>query len=468
MFGKNSIIYLIGNISIRASSFLLIPLYINYLSVEDYGKLEIILVTIQILLIFMGFGIPSGIIRFYSENQKKNTLNELIGTSFFISIFSMLIIGIFFIIFSYFCLYDFLIKNKFGIIIIILTGLIASFESLVNYSISIFRAKNKAFLYTLYSFFTTLMIIIFSILFITILHWGLLGAINARFLGFFIIANIVTLKVINFSSLKVTRKKIIELFSYCFPIIFAASAWFILEASDKLYLANFVGMQEVGVYALGCKLTLILMTIVVVPFQLAYSPYIFSILDNIDVKRKMSQLFTYLIFTLIFLGHFIVVFSRPIINFIASYEFRNAYLITIFILPSVGSIGIIYWASVQLHITKKTKFIAYILIGSAIINLLLNYVLVPKYGWVGAVIATNLSFFIASVLFVLIGQINYWVPFEVKRLLLLIVILISLILIYLLTFKQNIFFCISINLSFLLFFLLILYLFKFFKSIPTF
>ena len=85
LFGKNTVIYAIGNIGLRAASFLLIPLYTHYLSVSDYGLLATLLITIHIMLIFMSMGMQTTLLCFTKEYDGNNKIKDLLGTSTFIN-----------------------------------------------------------------------------------------------------------------------------------------------------------------------------------------------------------------------------------------------------------------------------------------------------------------------------------------------------------------------------------------------
>ena len=92
LFGKNTIIYAIGNIGLRASAFLLIPLYTHYLSVKDYGLLATLQITIQIMLIVMSLGVRTGLVRFTREYEEIKLIKDLLGTSTFINFLGGIIV----------------------------------------------------------------------------------------------------------------------------------------------------------------------------------------------------------------------------------------------------------------------------------------------------------------------------------------------------------------------------------------
>jgi len=436
LFGKNAIIYAIGNVTLRASSFLLIPLYTHYLSVEDYGRLETLFVTIWILLIFMGLGMQSSVIRFYKENDDAGEISRLLGSSLTVVGIGIFTFSLVFVL-AFGSFFRGLFHREMGGILIILVCFAATAESLTSYFMAIERAKNNARKFASAAVSIAMLVVLLTILFLSLFKQGLPGALTARALGYTAIGSVLAFSVLRHTSFHFSKAKVWEVCTFGFPLIFVASGWFIMDASDRYFLAHFSGMNEVGIYALGYKLTFILLAIVVMPFQLAYGPFVFANMKHPDLKKTISRLFTYLVLTLVIVGYLIVLFSRDAIRLIAPEEFKSAYLVTICVVPVSAFSGIFYWASAQLQIVKKTHYIAIVIIGAALLNLLLNYLLIPRYGWFGAAIATNISFLFASGAVLVMGQINCPVKLEFRRLAIAALVLMILCLSYLSTNSIN-------------------------------
>src|SRR5881409_3495428 len=104
-FSKDAVIYATGNIGLRAASFLLIPCYTYSLSVSDYGLLATLLVTIQIMAVFMDLGTPKGFVRFAAECESQNLIGHLFSSSTLINIAGSLLVTAISILFllPFFC-----------------------------------------------------------------------------------------------------------------------------------------------------------------------------------------------------------------------------------------------------------------------------------------------------------------------------------------------------------------------------
>ena len=85
-FGRNAVIYAIGNIGLRAASFLIIPLYTHALTVEEFGLLVTLLTTMQFMIILMGLGSGMALLRFQNQYEGTSEEAELMGSAICINL----------------------------------------------------------------------------------------------------------------------------------------------------------------------------------------------------------------------------------------------------------------------------------------------------------------------------------------------------------------------------------------------
>ena len=357
---------------------------------------------------------PATIIRFYSEDKIKNDIVGLLGSSLGVVGIAILICLLLLVQFPVLFFFKTVIQTPFTVKMLIALPAIA--ECLTLVAMSVFRAQDQAAKFTLIAVCSSLFLIFFTWLLLPVLDQKLSGALIARGFAYGSIGLTMTYSLLRYNSLEFSIEKARAVFSFGFPLTFAAFGWFVLLSSDRYFLAYFSGMQQVGIYTLGCKLTILLLVLVVWPFELTYGPFIFSNMDHQTIRKMMSRLLTYLILSLIVVSYLIAFCSRDIIRIIAPNRYDSAYIVTISMLPATALQGIYYWSNAQLHITKMTTHIASIVGVAALFNLILDYLLIPKYGWLGAVLATSTSSLIAVGSTVVIGFFAFPVTLELRRL----------------------------------------------------
>ncbi|MGE5412519.1 MAG: lipopolysaccharide biosynthesis protein, partial [Clostridiales bacterium] len=158
-------VYSLGTILLRVSSFLLIPIYTHYLSISDYGLLSTLLMTIQLMVTIVDFGIRSAMMRFVSKFDSEHRLKELLGSLLSLNILGGVIVLIITVI---------LLRPVFGNILHInnvfsysmLTCFAAINQSLCINLISYYRARNKGFLFMIINLSALFLLIAGSIVFL--------------------------------------------------------------------------------------------------------------------------------------------------------------------------------------------------------------------------------------------------------------------------------------------------------------
>jgi O-antigen/teichoic acid export membrane protein len=410
-FGKNVVVYGFGDIALRFGQFLLVPIYTHYLTQGEYGLLITLFVTVEILVIFMGLQMAPTFMRYFQKYKKEAKLGYLLGTSL-----ALLLLGICIVVFIGYLItkigfvnfrYNQIIVDYFVIIV-----LLAGIRCIFMFVVSFFRAANEAIKFTLFNILCLVFVLIICSIALIKLHLGLKAVIISHTLGYGLSTFLILFFVLKRAIPKISFKIAPELLYFGLPLILSAAAWFILQLSDTYFLAHYRNFEEVAIYGLGYKIARFLPSLVVLPFQRAFGPYTFSILDRSDVRQKLGRIFFYLIISLLLGAISLAVASPFILKIIAPPQYALSYLVVLCILPVGFFLGVYYWASALIHIVRKTYIIGIIMALATVANLMLNYLLIPKYGWLGAAIATNISFFFASCIIFILGMNFYPVPIK--------------------------------------------------------
>ncbi len=237
-FSENTIIYSIGTIALRFTSFLLIPLYTHYLSKEHFGLLQTLLFTIQVLITINDVGMRSAIVRFFSDYETKNQLDKLIGSSISINLFA----GLFLLLIALMLpnsLFNNLFNTKTGTNIIFLTFLVGVTQTLSLTILSYFRVKDKAVTYMAISFASSIFLILSISIFLVFTDMGIEGILSAQIISYslmwFLTASWIAIK----EGLKVEYKNIVKLIQFGSPLILAMAGDLIISTIG-IYLLGFL------------------------------------------------------------------------------------------------------------------------------------------------------------------------------------------------------------------------------------
>jgi len=409
---KHSLIYSISNISLKVSGVILLPIYTSYFSVEEYGKLGLILITIIIISQSLILGQGLSLIRFNNSIEFKEKKRSILFT------LTMLVAGIVLIFIAFGNIFINQLSSLFGdagiyksylTIAIIIIALI----TINNLFLSKIRADENSLRYTLSSLIKIMLIIVLSIYLIVHIKLGIESVLYAQLAGEASQLLFVLPYILKQSKVKFEYDIIKPSLNYGVPLIFSAMAINFLNGSDKYILKFLTNYTELGLYELGYKVAGIINMFVILPFALTLLPLAFRIYKTIDDKKYYSKLKTYVAFLFIWFGFSLAVYSKEIVLLFAQNpSYYPAYTVIPLIILSYVLYGISMISSLGMYLTGKNYFVAIVTIVCAGINIGLNFWLIPLYGMMGAALNTVISFAILDILSVIASNKYYKIPYQ--------------------------------------------------------
>ena len=402
LFGKNTAIYAIGNVGLKAASFLLVPLYAHSLTLTDYGLLATLLITIQIILIFMSMGMRPSLIRFTQEYLDNKQVGALLGTTLLVNVVAGLCITAVMVSFLLPFLQAVLHTND-VLIYAILACAAALVQSLSLHIMSYYRARHQATKYMIVGISSALILFITSFIALRIYHLSIIGALCAYILTHTIIFFYIALEVLLKNGMWISLSMIPRLARFGIPLVFSMTGGAVLVESSIYFLSYFHNLETVAIYSLGFKLAQLLVITIILPFQLAFQPYVFSNLKSSNIGSQISRIFIYFLLAVTFMSFMIILGSHIILPYIAPPEYAQAFSVLLLLLPLSAFIGIHYFNETLLSAVEKTHIIGFTMSICVIFCLALNYLLIPSLSWHGAAFVSSVSFFSVALTLFLIG-----------------------------------------------------------------
>jgi len=187
-----------------------------------------------------------------------------------------------------------------------------------------------------------------------------------------------------------------KLFDYTKWMALGGTAVYFLNWGDNLILRQFVSMKEIGVYNLGYQFfkgTVMLMAIV----RLYFLPFIAQHIDNKEkienylfVKRRKLMVLGAMILSLLFL------FMPAVTELLYETQYEDAALV--FRILTFGAVCALYFMFYDPIFDSLEKYhvIQIMTVICVIVNLCLDYILVRRIGFIGAAVATSVSYFLLA------------------------------------------------------------------------
>ncbi|MGH2574769.1 MAG: polysaccharide biosynthesis C-terminal domain-containing protein, partial [Ignavibacteria bacterium] len=381
---------------------------------EDYGILDL-LGTITLVSSFLIVSGTDSALGYYYYRKEYNSerpimISSLLWLRLFFSLAALAVI-----FFGSSFLSNLIFGRNYSLFIII-TGFTIVFSSIYSFLFDLLRLEFRTWLYTFVSTGGILLHILLTIYYVLILKQGVYGALMAGCIAygfFFIVTVLYVFRRYGFGFSNKWSKNILK---YGFPLIGTGIAIWVLSSTDRYFLAHYVDLSSVGIYSVGMKLAAFL-GLISGALQLAWGPFAMDIQyqDNArQVYSKVFLIFFYVTITGVFL---ISMFSIDILKVFTQPDYYSAKIVVPFLcLSTILSSGY-FIVVVGIHLTKKLQHTIWITLAAASVNIILNFVLTPVYGVIGAAFSIMTANFIIFLLTLIISQKHYQIPYKYKKVL---------------------------------------------------
>ena len=464
---KDTVIYGFSNVVIKLIGIILMPIYTNadYLSLNDYGVLAIFEVTEQLMVGVFGLNLFQGLNRWYWDNSLHSNKNRLFFNVFFATILITMIFSLFSLIFA----------NQLSIVIVGQAGYSYLFKLLLisivievinKIPLSLMRLQSKAGLYSLIIIVKLIVTILFIFLLVVKMKKGLEGIIEAYIYGKIVSTALILPFIKRNLTIDINWPDIKKIILYSFPLLVGLISAQLLNIIDRYALNYLAGLREVGVYSIGFRIANTVNLLFISSVQLALYPIMFQKINDPNNKRFYSKVLTYLSFITMMAILAISFFSEEILSLLT---YEKEYLSALFIIPIICMAQYFVMmkniAQFGLFIQQKTKYIGTYTGVAVFLNLVLNIGLIPYFGIIGASVATLVSEIVFFTMIYFKSQQYYFIPYEMKKITMIIILGIVLYFISLLSRDWGVFLSASFKGMLIILFPLILYLFNFYEDI---
>jgi len=387
---SNTFLISLGTFGSKLLTFVMVRFYTGVLTPADYGTADLIMQTANLLLPLVSLGITNGVFRFALDRKEQRRSIFTIG-------FYTILLG--------------------SMILLAALPLLSNSESLREYTLLIgvytlasclhslcaqyIRAEGKTALFAVQGIINTALVIGFNITFLLVFRMGVFGYVMS------VVAadGICTLFL-------VLREKLWKLWlpkpegqlwnamlRYSIPLIPATIFWWITSVSDRYMVAYFLGTDANGLYAVACKIPTVL-TLLSTIFMEAWQ---FSAIQEATGDREVhirfyTQVWSAFLAVMVMAGSVIIVLCRLEIRMLSTQQYYEAWkYIPTLSMAMVFSAFSSFMGSVYV-VTEKSRLSLWTALWSALANIFLNFLLIPRIGIQGAAIATLASYVLCFVI----------------------------------------------------------------------
>jgi O-antigen/teichoic acid export membrane protein len=414
---KHTAIYGLGNVLNKAVGFVLIPFYTHYLTPGDYGTLELLDLSTALVGLLLNIWMNASVVRYYHDYDDRKNRREVVSTALVAtSVVAACVSSA-----GLFCakgVSRLVLKSPAFYSYVWLVSFTLFFSCLNSVSWSYLRARQRSALIVIANCVSLVMTLTLNIYFIAVLKTGLVGILYSGLISNALVTTGLTVMTVKEVGLGFNFAKLKALAVFGLPLIVTSAAAFVLNFSDRFFLQRYSTISTVGIYALGYKFGFMLSFLVIQPFMMIWGARMYEVARRGDAGETFSRLFAYFFLVLTAAALGLSVAIKDVIAVIAAPQFHEAYRIVPVVALAYLCYGMSYYFQTGIFVQKRTMYLAIIGLASAGANLLLNFLLIPHYGAMGAAWATVLSFLLMAVLTYISSQSVYRIPYSLSRMVL--------------------------------------------------
>ena len=409
----------------RLLNWLLMPFYIRVILPEEYGVIVNIYGLISVLLVLFTYGLETGFFRFARDGEEASVYSSSLKMLAYSSSLLFLLSLLFSRSFSLF-FYEGNHQSA-----IILTGIIVASDSFLALPFARLRLQSASLRFGLIKlsgiglnislnlFFLLLLPYLFSkglllSLFdfynqISGVFWILLSnALSSVFQLLFFLKDLVFLRG------PVQWPLIKNMLCYSWPVLLVGLSGMLTQNVDKIWMPKLIkdnGFRELAVYGANFKIG-VLMSLFTQSFRFAFEPYFFK--NREKGKNAYALVMEYFVFfgLLIFMG---VILFQDVVNVLLTPEYLRGNIVIPLILMALFFYGIYFNLSLWYKLSDKTIYGAYFGVFGMVITIALNFILVPRIGFMGAAIALTAGYGTMMLISYYFGQKFYPIAYPIGR-----------------------------------------------------
>ncbi len=409
---RTSAVYAGSSVARNAIPFLLLPVLTRYLSPADFGIVTTFEVMLSMGLVFVGLNMYGAVgVNFFRLNRAE--LGVYVGNVILISLVtSFVALGLAYAVFEALPL-DIPDATRW----LPLIALAALAQSLFSIALTLWQVEQRPIPYALFQTLQTALNVGLSLWFVMSFGWGWRGRLLA-IIAASVIFGAISLFIVYrrwCGALTVRREYVRDALGFGVPLVPHSLGNWILNFIDRLFLASMVGVAATGVYTVGYQVGMVV-GLVATSFNQAWSPFLFQKLTEDDPQSKIRIVrFTYVYIVAITAFALLLSLAAPwLLALFVGPEFRGAYQYVFWVALGYAANGMYLMVAHYIFYVKKTHLLAGITFFSAIVNMVLDYVLIRAHGPIGAAQASAGSFFVSFVLTWILAARVYKMPWRLR------------------------------------------------------
>lgn len=414
--GKDVLLYGGTDFLFKFAQFLAIPVYAHLLSVEDFAIMALVMVSAGLLGAAINLGVNSSVQRLYFDPDTKDRAALVTTGLVQLAVVSIAVVAAALLILH--PLREGVFESYAIPWTLIVIGLLTIVpEQISQYALDAVRLQFSPGRFFAIGVIKNLLGVLIGLVLLIYFEMGVAGILLGTLIGAAAAVPVGLLMMHRDLAPRVDAATLRAILHYGYPLVFTAAAYWVFGSMNRWMLMELSDIEEVGLFSIAFRFAAVL-TFVIGAFAQAWGPFAFRMHgEDPRYRENYAIVFSGWFFLLALLGLGLALFSREALMLVTPPAYWDA-------APMLGisAAGLVLQGTTQLtmlgiSLERRTILLTYGAWMAAAANVILNFLLIPRFGGVGAAVSTFLSYVVLTSSFLYWTQKLHPIPLEKGKLL---------------------------------------------------
>ncbi|NJD23534.1 MAG: hypothetical protein FIA82_12855 [Melioribacter sp.] len=414
---KDTAIYGISTIIGRFLGFFLIPFYTNVINTHDFGIYSNIYAYLAFLNIFFIYGMDAAFMKYASLKEDKSEKKKIFSTTYlFVTLTTLLLAVLLYLLKTPFSrLME--IPNEYSKLYHYLIFILI-FDTLALVPFANLRLERKSAKFTTIKLSNIVLNLALNFILVLKYKLGIEGIFLANLYASAFSFLVLTPEIYRLISIKIDKELLSKLLKFGIPYLPASLAAMVVQVVDRPVVLAMTNESTLGIYQANYKLGVFMMLFVSM-FQFAWQPFFLNNAKEKNAKEIFAKVLTLFLLVSSMIWIVLTLFVEDFARFeflpgksIIGRDFLSGIAIVPIILLGYLFNGIYYNFQAGIYIEEKTKYFPFVTGAGALINVVVNILLIPILGLIGAALATLASYVVMALGLYLFSRKVYPIKYE--------------------------------------------------------
>lgn len=403
--GRHSLIYGAGVLLSRAIAFVMLPVYTRVLTPSDFGALQLIETTLEVISIIAGSRLAAGVFHYYHKASTEEAKNAVLSTALVVLVTSYgMASGATYLLAPRIAALVFGGGDAASVAYIRIAAGSLFLQSFLVVPLAFLQLRERSKLFVGLNVARLVLQLSLNILLVVVLRIGVRGVLLSTLLTNLVFASALSWLLLSSAGLRLSRSAASDLLRFGLPFVATQAATFVATFGDRYFLRSAADTAAVGVYGLAYQFGFLLAAVGYEPFNNYWEPKRFALAKQPDRDTLYARAFLYFNVLLMTVAVGITLFVGDVLHVMATPPFFGAAAIAPVVVIAYVFQSWTGFHNVGIMLRERTQYITLANWAGAVVALVGYGLLIPRWLGMGAAVATVLSFGVRELLVYVMSQ----------------------------------------------------------------